>query len=202
MRMLPSELLNLEDDTLEVLFYARLLEKNLLTYELQGVTFINGEETEITKKRTGPVVACLDTSGSMQGAPLLKAKALLLAIANILKQEDRSLHVLLFGSTGEIREFSMDRQNNSVGLLRFLQQGFGGGTDFEPPLKLAFEIIASQPDYKKADVLMISDGDCNLSSDFTKTVATQKEVLNCSVYSVLCAGSRIEDEFSDEVVVL
>lgn len=202
MRMLPSELLNLEDETLEVLFYARLLEKNLLTYELQGVTFINGEETETSKKRTGPVVACLDTSGSMQGAPLLKAKALLLAIANILKQEDRSLHVLLFGSAGEIREFSMSARNDAAGLLKFLQQGFGGGTDYETPLKRAFEIIATQEDYKKADVLMISDGDCTLSPDFTNTLKTKKETLNCMVYSVLCTGIRVEDAFSDEVVVI
>lgn len=202
MRVLPSELLNLDDETLETLFYARLLEKNLLSYELQGTTFINGEETETSKKRTGPVVACLDTSGSMQGTPLLKAKALLLAIANILKQEDRSLHVLLFGSTGEIREFSMAGQNDSVGLLKFLQQGFGGGTDFETPLSHAFKIIASQKDYKKADVLMISDGDCSLSAVLTGTVRLQKEILNCMVYSVLCADSRVEDAFSDEVVVL
>jgi uncharacterized protein with von Willebrand factor type A (vWA) domain len=202
MRVLPSELLNLEDETLETLFYARLLEKNLVSYELQGVTFTNDEETETSKKRTGPVVACLDTSGSMQGAPLLKAKALLLAIANILKQEDRSLHVLLFGSAGEIREFSMAGQNDSAGLLKFLQQGFGGGTDFETPLKHAFKIIASQKDYKKADVLMISDGDCSLSPVFTGTVKLQKEILNCMIYSVLCADSRVEDAFSDEAVVL
>ena len=202
MRMLPSELLNLEDETLECLFYARLLENNLLTYELQGVTFINGEETATIKKRTGPVVACLDTSGSMHGVPLLKAKALLLAIANILKQENRSLHVLLFGSSGEIREFSMAHQNDSVGLLKFLQQGFGGGTDFETPLQRAFGIMVSQKDYHKADILMISDGDCSLSPEFINTVKTQKEILNCMIYSVLCAGARVEDNFSDELVVL
>ena len=202
MRLLPSELLNLEDETLETLFYARLLEKNLLTYELQGVTFKNGEATEVTKKRTGPVVACLDTSGSMEGAPMIKAKALLLAIANILKQEDRSLHVLLFGASGEIREFAMDRQNNAAGLLAFLQQGFGGGTDFESPLKRAFEIITLQKDYKKADVLMISDGDCQLSTEFTQTVTSQKHRLDCMVYSVLCNDARVEDAFSDEVVVV
>jgi len=202
MRMLPSELLNLEDDTLETLFYARLLEKNLLTYELQGVTFVNEEESETTKKRTGPVVACLDTSGSMQGMPLLKAKALLLAIANILKKEDRSLHVLLFGSTREIREFSMDGKNDSALLLKFLQQGFAEGTDFETPLKRAFEIITSQSSFKKADVLMISDGDCSLTSDFVESVKNQKEILNCMIYSVLCTDINVEDEFSDEVVML
>jgi uncharacterized protein with von Willebrand factor type A (vWA) domain len=202
MRMLPSELVHLEDDTLETLFYAHLLEKNLLTYQLSGSTFINGEQTEVQQKRTGPVVACLDTSGSMQGTPLLKAKALLLAIANILQKEDRSLHVLLFGSTGEIREFSMVGQNNAVGLLQFLQQGFGGGTDFETPLRHALNIIRQQPRYQKADVLMISDGDCQLSAAFTVQLLAQKQPLDCSIYSVLCAGSRVEDEFSDEVVVL
>jgi uncharacterized protein with von Willebrand factor type A (vWA) domain len=202
MRMLPSELLNLEDDTLEVLFYARLLEKNLLTYELKGVTLINGEETEISKKRTGPVVACLDTSGSMQGEPLLKAKALLLAIANILKQENRSLHVLLFGAAGEIREFSMAQKNDSVGLLKFLNQGFGGGTDYETPLKKAFDIIEEQDEYLKADVLMISDGDCSLTSEFISQVKQNKERLNCMLYSVLCDGTKVVDSFSDEVVVL
>lgn len=202
MRVLPSELLNLEDETLETIFYARLLEKNLLSYELQGITYIDGEETFQQDKRTGPVVACLDTSGSMQGEPLLKAKALLLAIANILKKEDRSLHVLLFGSAGEIREFSMVADNDAVGLLKFLQQGFGGGTDFEAPIRRALAIIAEQKNYKKADVLMISDGDCALSPEFATNLQQQKVTLDCSIYSVLCAGARIEDQFSDEVVVL
>jgi uncharacterized protein with von Willebrand factor type A (vWA) domain len=96
----------------------------------------------------------------------------------------------------------MDGQNNAVGLLKFLQQGFGGGTDFETPLKRAFEIIASQKDYVKADILMISDGDCNLSAEFTQTVQTKKTSLDCMVYSVLCAGTRVEDAFSDDVIVL
>lgn len=202
MRMLPSELLNLEDDTLETLFYAKLLEKNLLSYELRGSSLVNGETTETSKKRTGPIVACLDTSGSMQGAPLLKAKGLLLALHNILQQEDRALHVLLFGSSGEIREFATDKKNEAASLLAFLRDGFGGGTDFEYPLQRAFAIIGEQTNYLKADVLMISDGDCNLSAAFTATVKTQKTALDCMIYSVLCNGSRVEDHFSDEVVVL
>ncbi len=202
MRMLPSELLNLEDETLETLFYARLLEKNLLCYELSGTRLVNGESPETPRQRTGPVVACLDTSASMQGAALLKAKALLLAIANLLKPQDRSLHLLLFGATGEIREFALEARNDAAGLLDFLRQGFGGGTDFESPLQRALEIIECQGSYRKADVLMISDGDCALSPGFVQTLRTRKAALDCTVYSVLCAGSRVEDGFSDEVVVL
>lgn len=202
MRVLPSELLNLEDETLEAIFYARLLENNLMSYQLKGVTYIDGEESFQQYMYTGPVVACLDTSGSMHGASLLKAKALLLAIANILIKECRSLHVLLFGASGEIREFSMRAHNDAVGFLRFLQQVFGGGTDFETPIRRALAIIAEQKDYKKADVLMISDGDCSLSAEFSASLKQQKATLDCSIYSVLCAGARIEDDFSDEVIVL
>ena len=203
MRILPSELLNLEDDTLETLFYARLLEQNLLTYELRGIAIVNSEETEThQKKRTGPVVACLDTSASMNGQPLLKAKALLRAIANILTQEKRSLHVLLFGAQGQIHEFSMAETNDAPRLLRFLQQGFGGGTDFETPLSRAMDIIDLQTDYQKADVLMISDGDCALSDSFVQDLVARKEALNCMVYLVLCAGKREANALSDEIVVL
>lgn len=202
LRVLPSELVNLEDEELEMLFYARLLEKQLLTYELQGTTHVVGETTETHQQRTGPVVACLDTSGSMQGAPMLKAKALLLAIANMLQKENRSLHVLLFGASGEIREFAMLAKNEAAGLLKFLQQGFGGGTDFETPLQRALTIIKTEKDYQKADILMISDGDCQLSEAFLQKLKTQKSILDCSVYSVLCSGSRVSDNFSDEVVVL
>jgi uncharacterized protein with von Willebrand factor type A (vWA) domain len=202
MRLLPSELLNLEDDTLELLFYSRLLEKNLLSYELGGTSLADGEVSEEQKKRTGPVVACLDTSGSMQGEPLLKAKALLLAIANILKTENRSLHVLLFGAAGEMQEFSMTGRADVPGLLGFLRQRFGGGTDFETPLRHAFDIIQARDDYRKADVLMISDGDCSLSPEFIHAMEVRKRSLNCMVYSVLCAGSRVEDAFSDAVMVL
>lgn len=203
MRLLPSELVNLDDETLEHLFYARLLEKNLLSYELSGTTFIQQEVTEqVDQKITGPVVACLDTSGSMNGEPELKAKALLLAISGILQTEKRNLHVILFGSSGELKEFTAEQKNDAAGLLAFLQQGFGGGTDFETPLQRACEHIQQYDDYLKADVLMISDGDCQLSQDYLSQLQQQKQQLDFSIYSVLCNGQRVDDSFSDEIVVL
>lgn len=202
MRVLPSELLLLDDETLETLFYARLLESSLTTYALQGVTLVDAEEAYQQTQRTGPVVACLDTSGSMEGLPLIKAKALLLATANILKREGRSLHVLLFGASGELREFALTDSAQVPELLRFLAQGFGGGTDFETPLKHATALIAAQHDYHKADILMISDGDCHLSDGTAATLRQQKALLDCSIYTVLCGGARAADNFSDEVIVL
>ncbi len=201
-RLLPSELVNLDDETLEMMFYARLLEKNLMCYELAGVTDENHEISENHQHITGPVVACLDTSGSMSGQPLLKAKALLFAIAKILKQEKRALYVILFGSSGQIHEYAMYDTQELSGLLKFLQSGFGGGTDFETPLRRAFEIIQDDDSYQKADILMISDGDCTLSDNFNQELQRQKQQHNCMVYSVLCDGRRVDDNFSDEIVVL
>jgi uncharacterized protein with von Willebrand factor type A (vWA) domain len=61
MRLLPNELLNLEDEVLETLFYASLLEKNLLTYQLKGIHWSDDETTEPIELRTGPIIACIDT---------------------------------------------------------------------------------------------------------------------------------------------
>lgn len=202
LRLLPSELANLEDETLETLFYARLLENQLLSYELQGCGWAEQEENTTRNQRTGPVVACLDTSSSMEGAPTVKAKALLTAIANILQREKRELYVLLFGSQGQIKEYALDNAAGLPGLLRFLQQGFHGGTDFESPLQKALDIIKQNKTYQKADILMISDGDCALTDDFARNFRKQKADLSCRVYSVLCAGQRVADAFSDEIVVL
>lgn len=203
MRILPSELVNLDDDDLEMLFYAELLEKKLITYQLAGVTHeTQDEEYRENKAITGPIVTLLDTSGSMDGQPILKAKALLFAIATILKDENRHLCVMLFGDSGQIKEFKMTDKDNLPALLRFLQSGFGGSTDFETPLQRAIEIINTYDDYKKADILMLSDGDCQVSDKFAKTFAIQKQNSDCMVYSVLCNGERVSDNFSDEVVVL
>jgi uncharacterized protein with von Willebrand factor type A (vWA) domain len=220
MRLLPNELLNLEDEVLETLFYARLLEKNLLTYQLKGIHWSDDETTEPIELRTGPIIACIDTSGSMSGEPLNTAKALLLSIANTLKQEKRDLHLILFGASGQMKEFSTQTGDDAFKLLDFLGQGFNGGTDFETPLKRAIQIIEeanninndnngnndnnknkNKNSYKKADVLMFSDGDCVISDSFKQTLTLKKKTLNCRVYSVLCAGQRTIDQFSDEIVV-
>jgi uncharacterized protein with von Willebrand factor type A (vWA) domain len=49
---------------------------------------------------------------------------------------------------------------------------------------------------------MISDGDCQLGPEFTTQLQAQKRQLNCRVYSVLCAGQRVADSFSDEVLLI
>ncbi|MBN1970629.1 MAG: VWA domain-containing protein [Candidatus Delongbacteria bacterium] len=200
-RLLPSEYVNLESEELEYLFYSKLLEKSLLTYEIAGRSKerIEFEEENINKK--GPVIACLDTSGSMEGEPILKAKALLFSISKILEKEDRKLIIILFGASGQIQEmeFTSNSQNNKI--LSFLNKGYGGGTDFETPLKRGINIIESEKsNFTKADILMITDGYCDISDIFKKTIKVKKDELDFMVYTVICNNNVVSDDFSDEIV--
>jgi len=196
-RLLPSELSNFEDEELEYLFYSKYLEDSLLTYELIGKT-----KKEIINKKKGPVIACLDTSGSMMGKPILKAKALLFAIAGILEKENRSLYVLMFGSADQISELVIEKKSETGKLLCFLKNGFNGGTDFETPLKRGIEIIKENAGYKKADILMITDGLCGISESFKRKLANDKLKLDFSIYTVICDGNSTGKDFSDEVVTI
>lgn len=199
-RILPSEMINLEDEDLEVLFYSRYLENSLLTYQLRG----KGMEEYIEEKneRKGPAVALLDTSGSMDGIPILKAKALLLAVSKILKKENRSLHIVLFGDSNQIQELNILKEEEHKKILNFLSRGYGGGTDFESPLKRGIKIIEEKKDYHKADILLITDGLCGISDDFKKILIDSKEKLDFSIYTVICGNKAEKDNFSDEVVAI
>ena len=182
-----------ENEDLENLFYAKMYENSLLTYELQGESKRETEEDNIEYKK-GPIIACLDTSGSMNGTPLKKARALLLAISKILKKEDRKLYIILFGSVGEILELNIENSENNIEVFNFLNQNFNGGTDFDTPLKRAVEIIEEVKYYNKADILFISDGICELSNsgkEFLKNIFLVFLPLRCpTMYTLsLCCGT-------------
>lgn len=196
-RLLPSELSSCDDEDMEYLFYAKYLERNLLTYQLDG----NDVSVDNIKTK-GPIVACLDTSGSMDGTPLLKARALLFAISKILKKEKRDMHVLLFGTNNQLVELYVSPKTNIGELLIFLGQKFNGGTNFETPLKRSFEIVEENQGFNNADVLMITDGECSISQDFRKAIVEKKRSLNLEIYTIMCKKKIIEDSYSSEVICI
>ena len=200
-RLLPSELVLFENEEMENLFYAKMYENSLLTYEIAGKNQKEQDKEEIEYKK-GPVVACVDTSGSMAGVPLLKARALLLAISRILQKEKRKMYVILFGARGQILKFKMENESKVIELLRFLNQGFNGGTDFNTPLREAIKIIESKRNYNKADILFITDGLCNLNNTSTKIIQERKKKLNFQIFTVNCQGyvGYMKDRFSDEII--
>jgi uncharacterized protein with von Willebrand factor type A (vWA) domain len=149
-RMLPQELVNLADERLKLLFYARMCERRLLTYQLRGRDQLDGD-----RKRGGPVVALLDSSGSMSGEPELAAKALLLALSHKLVEERRPLRALLFSV--QVQSYDLIGTDGSSQFLDFLCHSFGGGTDFDVALRQGIRCL-QEPEWQGADILFITDG--------------------------------------------
>ena len=158
--MLPIELVKLTDETMELLFYSKYIDGKLLTYQLRGKFWTGGPPK---KKRKGPVVALVDTSGSMNGAPETMAKAIVLAVAKKMLKEGRDVKVVLFSSTNQTTEIELtDKKKMASEFLNFLAYTFGGGTDFNTALRSGLNSLKEKK-FKSADLLFITDGLSSLS---------------------------------------
>jgi len=160
LRLLPPELATLGLNELEIEFYRKLIEKQLLTYQLQGedaqpqlrerpVTF-----QEQAQQPKGPFIVCVDTSGSMGGFNERCAKAFCLALLKCAFQENRRCFVMMF--TQDIIQYELTSESGMAQLIRFLSQRFRGGTDLGRCLEEAVKIMNTDT-WREADVVVISD---------------------------------------------
>ena len=191
MRVLPTELGYLSSVDTEDIFYLKYVEKKLLCYELAGNETEEKErkvekETEEKEKKEekGAIVAMLDTSGSMSFA-LRKSRAILLQAFKIAKKDKRDMKVLLFGSYGQIKEYTVDTNYNVNKFINFISQGFNGGTDFETPFNRAIDIVTQQSKYTFADIFMITDGECSISENLKMKIKNAQKKMNLKVYTVI-----------------
>ena len=87
-------------------------------------------------------------------------------------------------------------------MLELAESRAGGGTDFERPLRKALEMIQKEG-LKKADICLITDGDCAVSDEFLKQFGNVKKSMEINIFTVLCDVGHITDktvrEFSDRV---
>jgi uncharacterized protein with von Willebrand factor type A (vWA) domain len=158
---LPSEFALLADPATETVFYRKFAEKKLQTFEYQGRTQEIIDETfenkrqKIKEDKKGPFIICIDTSGSMHGTPETVAKTLCFAILKIAIRENRKCYLISF-STG-IETLNLTSLKNSLDkVIRFLSMSFHGGTDATPAMRESLRMLEIE-DYKKADVIMVSD---------------------------------------------
>ena len=160
MRVLPQEMLYLSEPELEILFLKKYTEKTLLCYHLEGQD-IEYKKMEKMKEisvdevqKRGPIIICVDTSGSMQGTPETIAKATTLFLAINAIKEDRICQIINFSTN--IDTFVFDKNTGMRELMTFLKLSFYGGTDASPALEYAIQQI-KEKQFSKSDVLMISD---------------------------------------------
>jgi uncharacterized protein with von Willebrand factor type A (vWA) domain len=159
--LLPIEAVKLKNPVLKRKFYADMIEGKLLTYQLRGE---NWNSDLAGRRRKGPVVALVDTSASMRGAPELLAKAVILAIARRMLRENRDVKVILFSSKWQTIEIELtDKKRMGKEFLEFLKYTFGGGTDFNTALREGLKAVKNEKSFQGADLLFLTDGGSELS---------------------------------------
>lgn len=193
-RVLPSEMALLSDPDLEDLFYSKYAEKKLEQYE------ISGKE----KEAKGPIFMWIDSSGSMHGQPEMWSKAVALALAAVARKQKRPMGVGMFTTQVHKPKWFWPDRINPVELSQMIDTFHNGGTAFEPPLQDTFDVIEKK-DFKKADIVFVTDGECDISPQFEKKFNEMRKQRGVSVYGVLIGtwgNGEILKKFSDEVVVL
>lgn len=160
--VLPNELALLKNPAAKKLFQLKFAQKQLLSFKYQNdmedlKEETVQEETSVEKKEPkGPIIICVDTSGSMHGTPENIAKTITFALSKIAIEEERKCYLISFSTSIETLDLT-DFSANPIGrLVQFLRMSFHGGTDATPALKHAVKMF-SENEWKNADVLMISD---------------------------------------------
>jgi len=188
---LPSELALLSDIDTATLFDLKFVEGRLLCFEMSGESPVEmSGEHEVDQEvedegPQGPMVICIDTSGSMSGMPETIAKAVTLFMASKAREKKRDCYLINF-STG-IETLDLGQSFGMKSLLSFLKKSFQGGTDVAPAMRHALEIMKTES-YEKADLLIVSDFIMGtLLSDLQKSIEVQRDAGN-QFYSLVIGG--------------
>jgi uncharacterized protein with von Willebrand factor type A (vWA) domain len=157
---LPSELALMGDDEASILFDLKYVESGIMCFDMEGIQHID-EKHEIDveqsieeKDQKGPMVICIDTSGSMQGAPETIAKAVTMSMVLQANQEKRDCYLINFSTS--IKTLDLSSGFSMKKLISFLQMSFYGGTDVAPAISHGISVM-NKDKYQNADMLIISD---------------------------------------------
>lgn len=126
----------------------------------------------------GPIVVCVDISGSMEGEDDIVARAISLATVKMSMSTNRHVDVVLFNSVS-----TLYNMKNSEDVFKMLTSKPSGGTDFDGSMDMALKRcieLRRKNAMSKADILFLTDGSCNFSSK-TEHIKN-KTIADASIY--------------------
>jgi len=178
-RLIPAELLAMHHPALKRDFHRRVLEGAVLQYRLR----------DDEPKGRGPMVVCIDVSSSMEGDKEMWSKAVALTLMDIARRQRRLFRAVMF-SSGDVslkvldlnRERRYQPDLNKV--LEMAEYFPGGGTDFEAPIDAGVELLGEKK-LKRGDIVIITDGESQVSPDWLARLSERKRELDFSIFAVL-----------------
>jgi uncharacterized protein with von Willebrand factor type A (vWA) domain len=179
-RLIPSELMRLKHPVTRKTFMADFIEGKTLNYEIRGKD----------KKAKGPIIICIDESGSMNGLPEIWSKSVALALLEIAREQKRDFFVIHFSSQTSAdqlhtNEFLKDQPFEVEQMIDMAEYFENGGTTFEPPLDLARKKIGDSRLWSKADIIFVTDGESAVAQKWYEDYNVWKKENKVSVYSIL-----------------
>ena len=198
--MVPSELSLLSLPETSTLFDIKFVESQLMCFDMIGYqkseesVSSTREETVEDEEPKGPIILCIDTSGSMCGLPETVAKAFTLHIANLARKDQRSCYVINFSVNMEFLDFSPNMAFST--LIKFLGTSFHEGTDPLPALEHAL-VKLENGTYSYADLVILSDFEIgnHLPKDLAEMIKSQRDSGN-KFHALCISGITIPSEIS------
>ena len=194
---LPSDRMNLCNETTKGDFYRRMSEHGLLQYSKEAHK----------QKNKGPIIVCVDTSGSMSGDREIWSKALTVGVLEVAQMQKRDFACIIYSSYADDPIVIKKNEISPQKIIECAEKFHSGGTDFESPLEKALELIKDST-FKDADILFITDGDCYVSDKFSKKYKQIKEEKEFKTMGVLvdmgrghCSDASLK-EFCDSITLV
>ena len=194
---LPSDRMNLVHESTKKDFYRRMTEKQLLTYSKEAHK----------QKNKGPIIVCVDTSGSMNGDQETWSKALSVGILEVAQMQKRDFACIIYSSHADDPIVIKKDEIAPQRIIDCAERFHGGGTNFEAPLNKALDLIKDST-FKDADIVFITDGDCYVSDSFSRKFNQIKQEKDFKTMGVLVNMGRghVSDsslkEFCDSITLV
>jgi uncharacterized protein with von Willebrand factor type A (vWA) domain len=181
---------------LRLIWFARHAERILLTYEDRD-TLVQTVQAQAQvwrpslarrpqhKLEAGPIVVCVDTSGSMRGGCEHVAKAVVLEAMRTALAQRRACYVFAFSGPGEVAEMELRCDADGIAAaIGFLCQTFHGGTEISEALERALVRLGDEG-WQLADLLVASDGEFGATPAVLDRLADAKRRLGLRIQGVL-----------------
>jgi uncharacterized protein with von Willebrand factor type A (vWA) domain len=135
-------------------------------------------------RNSGTLCFYVDGSGSMSGDAEILAKALALGLSEAAMLNEQEWSIKTFGNSSELTQ-PIDQRSTIAQRLEWATFLFGGGTNFDKSLRDAIRSVEGLEKPESADIVFITDGECNLDEETVRRLGNLKEIYGARLFVLL-----------------
>ena len=185
-RVLTSELAMLASPLTAPLFLRKYQLKQMKQYRRREPVY----------RGMGDIICCLDESGSTEGDAAAWGKAVALTLLDIAEDGGRSFALIHFSGPGDaVVNLFRPGEYTAADKMAAAETFLNGGTNFETPMRKAMSLI-EEDGFEKADVVFITDGECELNEAYARELCEKQAALGFTVTGILLDAGSPGIEFS------